>query len=175
MNGRMYRTADVLAKYRDLVGDDVGLIRGLGPATEDDVRTAVVQVHTTVEPWSLATRDRLVQALEGIVRARRPRYRVERVIPTAGRRASLAILHDPDGGLDNYKEAWARFRRRANDEARWTLDREQWRIKTLMDGTVEEAARRRGVSKKTLQNRRAQLRAAGVDPDNLVRRVADDD
>jgi hypothetical protein len=67
-----YSTAYVLAQYRGLVGDDLGPSRGVGPATEDDVLTAAHQIHAADEPWTKATADKLVQALEGIVRQRRP-------------------------------------------------------------------------------------------------------
>lgn len=172
MTRRTYRAAGVIEQYRSRIGDAPGRNPGLGPVTEADLDEAIELVGATVEPWTKAVVDKLDYALEGIVRRRRPRYRVE-WIRASDSRSTLALVHDPEGLLDNFKAASASFKRRADLDLDQTITREQWSVRQA-GGSVEDAALRRGVSKSTVQNRRRKVRALGGNPDKLAEYIADD-
>jgi hypothetical protein len=172
---RGYSSAQIIRLYQDQLGDPLGDDPGLGSVTEADLDKAIELTGSTVEPangWPLEVAEKLVYALEGIARKRLPRYRVERT-GAKGRRLELALVHDSRGLRDNFKTASETFRRMANEDLHHVQRLAQWSIKRA-DGSLEEAALRRGISESTLDNRRREIRALGGDPDKLVEYIPDD-
>ena len=164
---RRYDQAAVLELYADTVGWDPRF----GAVTGDDLRTAIDQLLAEGQklgpagPWPESQARRLVDRLQGIVRQRQPQYRVT----SSDDGALLLLVFDAEGGLDNFDPAVETFRRMAKARLGNRVLTEA-RLDRVRGASVEAAAVRQGVTPRTLQRRRAQIRdRGGFDPDTLLR------
>lgn len=173
---RRMHVPDVLRLYEQTAGGSAGSVVpwGLGPADEDDVRSAAEtafeagEVRDPEGPWSTKEGSVIRDYLVGLVRARRPRYRVAFVAEIdatsgfpRGDPPRIALVYDEDGVDDTFDAGAAQLRRLTKG----TGPVVPAAVPGLGSTTVSRQAARLGMSKRTLQRRRADLRKAGIEPD----------
>lgn len=168
--------ADVL----DLYANTAGLWLQLGSIDENDVQAAAQQavddgaIENAESPFRGDEGPAIVDRLVGIARQRRPRYLVGVIdfgeiadsitgaVPIAF--GTVGIVLDPEGRAGSLDDAVQRFRGLVGAES-ITDDVRLAALDRMQGKTVLATARRRGLSKRAMQDRRATVRDHGVDPD----------